>query len=119
MDKDPIEEIKKELVRIFEPLFFKVVYFIGLYSKQIRLDAYEDGKMMWGVMQYIKDNPASRYDNEEYWGKNNPGILDKDKFDKFLYSMMAKKQTVDDYQNKRILCNSKKETTNIKTGKEM
>lgn len=114
-NQDPVEEIKKELVRIFEPIFFKVVYFLGLYSKQIRLEAYEDGKPMWGLTQYIKDNPVSRYDNEEYW-KNR---MDGDKLDKFLYSMMAKKQTVDDYQNKRILCNSKKEITNIKTGKEM
>jgi len=59
MDKDPIEEIKKELVRIFEPLFFKVVYFLGLFSKQIRLEAYDDKKYLWGIIQFIKDDPAS------------------------------------------------------------
>lgn len=77
-EQDPIEEIKKELVRIFEPLFFKVVYFLGLYSRQIRLEAYEDGKMMWGIIRFIKDNP------EIFTDTNANSVLTQDVIDNLL-----------------------------------
>lgn len=94
-----IDDFKQVIIDAFKPIFYKVVYFIGLFSKQVRLESYEAGKSMWGLRQYIKDNPTPKFVNNNH----------NDMVDAFLYSIIGNKYddrvdhtTISDTKNQEI-----------------